>query len=176
MPWFHCSFRNVSRPILRQNIFETTIETLYETKSFQSVSCVSLENNVSTAITLRVIDCTLTFHLEICEIPRPLQRLFLDQIFGDQKWDFFETQTSGNDTETFLRPKFLKPIPRLFLRSKFSRPILRLFVETRIFWDWYWDFFSRPSLSRSILIFSKKWNKSRYREVLRRDVTCHTLG
>ena len=70
MPLVRCAFGNISRPILRPNYFETAIETLYEAKSFQSVTCISLENNVSTAGALRVIDCTLTFYFEICEIPR----------------------------------------------------------------------------------------------------------
>ena len=34
IPWIRCSFNNVSRPILKQNFFETTIETLYETKYY----------------------------------------------------------------------------------------------------------------------------------------------
>ena len=70
MPWVRYAFGNVLIPILRPNFSDTAIETLYETKSFQSVAAISLENNVSTARTLRVIDCTLTFYLEICEIPR----------------------------------------------------------------------------------------------------------
>ena len=80
MPWVRCAFGNVSRPILRPNCFETAIETLYETKYFQSITCISLENDISTARTLREIDWTLTFYLEKCEILRlflrPLQRLF----------------------------------------------------------------------------------------------------
>ena len=75
-------FGNVSRSILRPIIFKTAIETLCETKSFQSVTCISLENDISTARTLRIIDCTLTFYLEICELPR----LFLavqDSSIGD---------------------------------------------------------------------------------------------
>ena len=98
MPWVLCAFGNVSRPILRPNILKTAIETLYETKSFKSKTCISLENNISIARTLRVIDFTLTFYREICEIPRFL-----------------------------LGPKFLGPIPRLFLRPNLLRPILRLF-------------------------------------------------
>ena len=70
MPWVRYAFGNVLIPILRPNFSHTAIETLYETKSFQSVTCISLENDISTARTLRVIDCTLTFYLEICEIPR----------------------------------------------------------------------------------------------------------
>ena len=86
MPWIRCAFSNVSRPILRANLFENDIETLYETKSFQSITCFSLENVISTAKTLRVIDFTLTFYLEICEIPT---LFFLDQNFRDQYRDFF---------------------------------------------------------------------------------------
>ena len=106
MPWIRCAFGNVSRPILRPNCFETAIETLYETKSFQIVTFISLENDISTARTLRVIDCTLTFYLEICEIPRlfsrpiprlffrpnlsrPLLRLFYTECFPDRYRDFF---------------------------------------------------------------------------------------
>ena len=43
-PWVRCAFGSLSRPILRPNFFETAIETLYETKSFQSVTCVSYTN------------------------------------------------------------------------------------------------------------------------------------
>ena len=77
MPWVRYAFGNVLIPILRPNFSDTAIETLYETKSFQSVTCISLENDISTARSLRVIDRTFTFYLEICEIPR----LFLDQNF-----------------------------------------------------------------------------------------------
>ena len=70
MPWVRYAFGNVLIPILRPNFSDTAIETLYETKSFQSVTCISLENDTSTAITLRVIDCSLTFYLELCEIAR----------------------------------------------------------------------------------------------------------
>ena len=85
----------------------------------------------------------------------------------------------------FLRQKFSRPILRLFSRPKFSRLILRLFFETKYFRDryrdfffetkyfrdQYRDFFSRPKLSRPRPILSKNWEKSRYREVSRRDVT-----
>ena len=87
LPWVRCAL------VVRPNFFETAIETLYETKSFQSVAAISLENNVSPARTLRVIDCTLTFYLEVCEIPRVI----------------FETITG-----TFLRPNNWRPIVRLF--------------------------------------------------------------
>ena len=103
MPWIRCAYSNVSRPILRANLFENDIETLYETKSFQSITCFSLENVISTAKTLRVIDFTLTFYLEICQIPR-----------------------------LFLRPKFSRPIQRLFFRPNLLRPLPRLFFETKI--------------------------------------------
>ena len=107
MPWIRCAFSNVSRPILRANLFENDIETLYETKSFQSITCFSLENVISTAKTLRVIDFTLTFYLEICEIPRL----------------FFETKIFETNTETFFRPNLLTPLPTKIL-------ILRPFFET----------------------------------------------
>ena len=54
MPWVRCAFGNVSRPILRTNFFESAIEILYERKSFQSVTCISLGKDISTARTLRV--------------------------------------------------------------------------------------------------------------------------
>ena len=83
-------FGNVSRSILRPIIFKTAIETLCETKSFQSVTCISLENDISTAKTLRKIDCPLTFYLEICETPilfsRLLQRHFWDPNFRDRNF------------------------------------------------------------------------------------------
>ena len=83
MSWVRCAF------VVRPNFFETAIETLesfqkslynYFQFFFQSVTCISLENNVSTARTLRVTDCTCTFYLEICKIPR---------LFRDYYRDFF---------------------------------------------------------------------------------------
>ena len=100
MSWVRCAF------VVRPNFFETAFETFYETKSFQSVTCISLENNVSTARTLRVIECTLTFYLEICDLPRP----FFETITET----FFETKSLETSSETFLRPKFWTPIPTLF--------------------------------------------------------------
>ena len=38
LPWVRCAL------VVRPNFFETAIETLYETKSFQSVTCVSYTN------------------------------------------------------------------------------------------------------------------------------------
>ena len=154
MPWVRCAFGNVSRPILRPNCFETAIETLYETKSFQIVTFISLENDISTARTLRVIDCTLTFYLEICEIPRLFwdhyRDFFWDQIFRDQYWDFFETQI-WDPYRDFLWDQLFSRL-RLFLRLKFFETDTETFL-------------------RPIPIPSKKWEKSRYREVSRQDVT-----
>ena len=114
------------------NFFKTAIETLCDTKSFQSVNCISLENDISisTARTLRVIDCTLTFYQEI---PRffwdHYKDFFWDQIFGDQCWDFFETQIFETDTilfrpnifetETFIRLNFFETDTKTFFRGHF---------------------------------------------------------
>ena len=104
---------------------------------------------------------------------RSLLRLFWDQNIRDRYRDFFRDQI------------FARPIPRLFFETKyfwdryrdffsrqiFLRPIPRLFFETKYFRDQYRDFFSRPKFSRPRPVLSKNWEKSRYREVSRRDVT-----
>ena len=50
------------------------------------------------------------------------------------------------DTETFLIPKFLRPIPRLFLRPNICETDTETFFETKYFWDLYQDFISRPNV------------------------------
>ena len=50
-----------------------------------SITCISLENDISTARALRVTDFTLTFYLEIGEIIR----LFQYQLFLRQAQDCF---------------------------------------------------------------------------------------
>ena len=152
MPWVRYAFGNVSRPILRTNFVETTIETLYETKYFQSVTCISLENGISTARTLKVLDCTLTFHLEICEMPRLFSRP-IPRLFWDQYWDSLWAQILETDTEIFLRPKFSRPTP--FFETKYFPDRYCDFFETKIVRDRYWDFLLRPNLSRPIPILSK---------------------
>ena len=66
MPWPLCLWQCI-KTNSGTKIFETGIETPYETKSFKSKSCISLENNISIARTLRVINFTFAFNLEICE-------------------------------------------------------------------------------------------------------------
>ena len=92
MPWPLCLWQCI-KTNHETKTFETGIETPYETKSFKSKTCISLENNISIARTLRVIDFTLTFYLEICEIPR----LFFESITET----FFETKSLGTNSETF---------------------------------------------------------------------------
>ena len=92
-------------------------------------------------------------------------------------WNLWDTKTFfGTNTETFLRPNFLKQILRLFLHQIFSRSILRFFLRLKFFETDTETFFLRPdilrpNILRPIPILSKKWEKSRYREVSRRDVT-----
>ena len=89
-----------------------------------------------------------------------LRHCFWDQSFRDRYRDFFSRpNVFETDTETFFQDQI------------FSRPILRLFFETKYFRDRYRDFFSWPKFSRPRPILSKNWEKSRYREVSRRDVT-----
>ena len=103
---------------------------------------------------------------------RPIPRLFREQIFLGRYWDFFETKIFETDTETFFETKVFETDTETFFRDQiFSRPIPRLFFETKYFRDRYRDFFSRPKFSRPRPILSKNWEKSRYREVSRRDVT-----
>ena len=66
MPWPLCLWQCI-KTNRETKIFETGIETLYETKSFKSITCISLENDISIARTLKVIYFTLTFYVEICE-------------------------------------------------------------------------------------------------------------
>ena len=68
MPWPLCLWQCI-KTNRETKIFETGIETLYETKSFKSITCISLENDTA-------------------------------------------------EEELFLRPKFLRPIPRLFFETK----------------------------------------------------------
>ena len=97
---------------------------------------------------------------------------FREQIFLGRYWDFFQTKIFETDTETFFETKVFETDTETFFRDQiFSRPIPRLFFETKYFRDRYRDFFSRPKFSRPRPILSKNWEKSRYREVSRRDVT-----
>ena len=66
MPWPLCFWQCI-KTNHETKTFETGIETPYETKSFKSKTCISLENNISIARTLRVINFTFAFNLEICE-------------------------------------------------------------------------------------------------------------
>ena len=77
MPWVRCAcLWQCINTNPETKFFETAIETLYETKSFQSVTSIS----ISTAGTVKEKDCTLTFYLELFEIPR---------LFRDHCRDFF---------------------------------------------------------------------------------------
>ena len=108
-----------------------------------SIICISSENDISAAETLRVTDFKLTFYLEICEI----QRLFWDQIFRYQYWDFFETKILETNSKTYFETENFKTVIEPFCWDQiFSRPILRFF------WDRYQ--FSQ-----------KKWKRSRYQKV-----------
>ena len=156
--------------ILRQNFLRLFLKTFF------LLVHIFLENDISTARTWIVIDFTPTFYLEICQIPKknsrrnsfrpipilflkPILSLFLDQNFRDQYRDFYlRLKLIENDTETFFETKYFRYRYWDFFRDQmFSRPLLRLFL--------------RPDFSRLILILSKKWEKSQYWEVSRRDVT-----
>ena len=50
MPWPLCLWQCI-KTNRETKIFETGIETLYETKSFKSITCISLENDISIART-----------------------------------------------------------------------------------------------------------------------------
>ena len=114
MHWVHCAFGNtlIHKDQSWDQFFRLLLKHFMRQNLFKVLdTCISLENDISTARFLRVKDFTLTFYLEISEIPR----LFWDQ-------------------------NFLRLIPRLFLRPDLSRPILRLFWDQN-FRDWYGDFF-----------------------------------
>ena len=95
MPFVHCAFGKVSRPIFLRVLFKHFMKK----NRFKVLFVPLLENNVSTARTLRVIGCTLTFYFEICEIPR----LFLKtKSLETNSETSFETQIFETDTETFF--------------------------------------------------------------------------
>ena len=106
-----------------------------------------------------------------------------------RSWEtkLFETITKSKvfetNTTTFSRTNFFRSLLRLFLDQNFWDPS-RDFFWDQSFRDRYWDFFrdlifsrpilrlfSRPKFLRPRTILSKNWEKSPYREVLRRDVT-----
>ena len=82
MPWVRCAFDNASWPILWPFFLEFT-ETLYETKSFQSITCISLENDISIARTF-----------------------FGTKILETDTKTFFKTKIFETDTETFFETKY----------------------------------------------------------------------
>ena len=93
-------------------IFETGIETLYETKSFKSITCISLENDISIA---RTFFATKIFETDT-------ETFFETKIFETDTETFFETKVFETDTETFFRDQiFSRPIPRLFFETKYFR-------------------------------------------------------
>ena len=129
--WDQIFLRLQLKHFTRQNLFKVFL------------AHISLENDISTARTLWVIDFTLTFYLEICEIPRfiwdykviflgpnlsrPIRGLFWGPIFLDQYQDFI------------LRPKFFRRIPRLFFRPNIFETDTETFFRDQNFRDrdWY---------------------------------------
>ena len=130
--------------------FKTAIETLCETKSFQSVTCISLEKDISTARTLRVIDCTLTFYVKYQDFFETITKTF----FGDQYWGYFETVT-----RTFFRPNISET--EAFFWLNFLETDTETFFRDQICWDRY-------QYSQKI---EKKVSIPRGP-----DTRCHTLG
>ena len=97
MPWPLCLWQCI-KTNRETKIFETGIETLYETKSFKSITCISLENDISIARTFfetKIFKTDTRVFLRP-KFPRPILRLF-------------------------SRPKFSRPIPRLFFETKYFR-------------------------------------------------------
>ena len=83
------------------NFFETSTEIFMRQNLFKVLLVhISLENDISLARALIVINFTLTFYIEICKIPR-----------------------------LFSSPIFLRSTPGVFLRTNLWRPILRLFWD-----------------------------------------------
>ena len=114
MPWPLC-LRQCIKTNRVTKIFETGIETLYETKSFKSITCISLENDISIA----------RFFLTP-KFLRPIPRLFSrpkfsrprlffeTKYFRDQYRDFFSRPNIfETDTETFFRDQNFRD--RVFL-------------------------------------------------------------
>ena len=155
--------------ILRQNFLRLLLKTFF------LLVHIFLENDISTARTWIVIDFTPTFYLEICEIPKKIQ----DEILLDQYRYFF-----WNQYWVFFRPKFSRPIQRLLFETKtyrerywnffwdqiFPIPILRLFSRPNVFKTVTETFFETWFFETDTDTF-KKWEKSQYWEVSRRDVT-----
>ena len=90
-----------------------------------------LENDITTARISRVIDFTLTFYLEIYEIPRP----FWDQDFRDQYRDF-ETKILETDTETFFKTKIFETDIKSFHETKYLRDRYSDSFRDQNFQDW----------------------------------------
>ena len=73
----------------------------------------------------------------------------------------------SDETRDFIQDRYRD----FFWDQIFSRPIRDFFSRPNIFETDSETFFSRPKFSRPRPILSKNWEKSRYREVSRRDVT-----
>ena len=109
MPLACCAFGNVWRPILRPYFFETAVEILWHkilSKYYMWIVHISLE-----MVTARTFKSN-RFHF--LSWNTWTTKFFWDQNFWDQYQDFFETKSFENNTETFLRPKFSRPILSLF--------------------------------------------------------------
>ena len=89
-------------------IFETGIETLDETKYFKSITCISLENDISIAKTFfetKIFETdTETFFPNIRDRYRDF---FRDQNFRDRYQDFFSrANIFETNIETFFETKY----------------------------------------------------------------------
>ena len=134
------------------HIFFRLLLKYYETKSYQSITCgmfISLWKRSQLEL-LRVID--FTFYLEIREIP-----------------NFFEIKTFETNTRTFFRLNLSRTILRLFLDQNFRDRHWVFFFRPNIF-ETDTETFFRPNFLRLRLKLTQR-EKSRYWEVLRRDVT-----
>ena len=79
MPWPLCLWQCI-KTNRETKIFETGIETLYETKSFKSITCISLENDISIARTFfetKVFETDTETFLRP-KFSRPILRLFFE--------------------------------------------------------------------------------------------------
>ena len=109
-------------------IFETGIETLYETKSFKSITCISLENDISIARTFfetKVFETDTETFLRP-KFLRPILRLFFEtESFRDRYRDFFWDQI------------FWRPIGDFFSRPNILETDTDFFFQDLNFWDKY---------------------------------------
>ena len=97
MPWPLCLWQCI-KTNRETKIFETGIETLYETKSFKSITCISLENDISIARTFfetKIFKTDTRVFLRP-KFPRPILRLFFKYEIRFRLWQCIKINPETN--------------------------------------------------------------------------------